>query len=119
MNQFYGSFAMFFSATLSLCEASHWGCSSALRFSLCVESFVALLATAFRVPAMQLRISHSGGILAHSRRMFANSVAAPVFPADSCGAKFAIQRQSPCFPPTTAAAIFSFVSTLTHSIIFQ
>jgi hypothetical protein len=93
MNQFYGSFAMFFSATLSLC-------SSALRFSLCASmspavnlrtgkgialnllSCVALLATASRVPAMQLRNWQSGGIFAHSRRLCVNSAARLVSPTD-------------------------------------
>jgi hypothetical protein len=43
--------------------------------------------------------------LAYCRRACVTTVAAPVFPAEFCGAKFAIRWRFPSFPPHTSATI--------------
>jgi hypothetical protein len=76
-------------------------CSSALRFSLLPFAAAVLI-----FPAVQCRLRRSSASLPHCRRVYATTVAVPVFAATCCGAKFANRWRVPSLPPFTSATIW-------------
>jgi hypothetical protein len=67
------------------------------------------------VAAMKLHNSQSGRYIPHCRRVFATTVAVPVFAAAWCGAKVVIRWRVPCFPPrysVTNWRIFAHVAII-------
>jgi hypothetical protein len=70
-----------------------------LRFSLLLP----LAAFRSRVVAVQCRLRRSSAMLPHCRRIYATTVAVPVFAAAHCGTKFANRWRVSCLPPFTSA----------------
>jgi hypothetical protein len=86
--------------------------SLVLRFFLFAVSAAVLVLT-----AGQCRLCRSSASFTDCRRVFANTVAAPMFAAAYCGAKFAIQRRVSCLPPCSSATMWRIFAKLANRLL--
>jgi hypothetical protein len=70
-------------------------------------------------PPCNCPLRHSSANLTHCRRFYATTVAVPVFAAALCGAKFAIERLFPCFPPFIPATIWRIPPLFASLVNFE
>jgi hypothetical protein len=72
---------------------------------------VARMAVRSRILAAQWRKLRRGSIVPYCRRVYATTVAVPVFPAVRCGAKVATRWRVSALPPSISATISPIAPT--------